>query len=132
MSLNKPATDPVAASSRWTGTPTWYLWDGGFIALGRSAGIVPPHEHHAIQIVVTVDGTVGIRDKRGDWCMARGVIVRPDVLHSYNANGAVCAMIFVDPESAEGVWLRTSLRDDITIIPQARIDACATELRKFM
>jgi len=36
--------------------------------------------------------------------MAPGVIVRPDVVHSYNGNGAVGAMLFVDPESTEGVW----------------------------
>ena len=132
MSLNKPASDGAAAPSRWTGSPNWYLWDGGFAALGRSEGIVPPHEHHAIQIVVAVDGTVGIHGKRGDWRMAAGVIVRPDVVHSYNGNGAVGAMIFVDPESAEGVWLKTSLREDITIVPESRIARCAPELRKFL
>jgi AraC family transcriptional regulator len=132
MSLNKSATDAATPPSRWTGTPNWYLWDGGFAALGRSEGIVPPHEHHAIQIVVAVDGTVGIQGKRGDWRMAAGVIVRPDVLHSYNGNGAVGAMIFVDPESAEGVWLKTSLRDDITIVPEPRTGRGAAELRKFL
>src|SRR5262249_45881926 len=95
-------------------------------------GIVPPHEHHAIQIVLTVEGTIGIRGKRGDWRMTPGVIVRPDVVHSYNGNGAVGAMLFVDPESTEGGWLRTSLRDDITIVPESRIAPCATELRKFL
>jgi AraC-like DNA-binding protein len=132
MSLNEPATNGGPAASRWTGTPNWYLWDGGFVALGRSEGIVPPHEHHAIQIVVAVEGTVGICGKRGDWRMAPGVIVRPDVVHSYNGNGAVGAMLFVDPESAEGVWLKTSLRDDITIVPEARIALCAAELRRFL
>jgi len=132
MSLNKPATEGSAAPSRWTGTPNWYLWDGGFAALGRSEGIVPPHEHHAIQIIVGVDGTVGIHGKRGDWRMAPGVIVRPDVVHSYNGNGAGGAMIFVDPESAEGVWLKTSLRDEITVVPEARIAKCGLELRKFL
>jgi AraC-like DNA-binding protein len=132
MSLNKPASDGIAVSSRWTGTPDWYLWEGGFVALGRSEGIVPPHEHHAIQIVVVVEGSIGIRGKRGDWRMAPGVIVRPDVVHSYNGNGAVGAMLFVDPESAEGVWLKTSLRDDITIVPESRIARCAAELRTFL
>jgi len=132
MSLNKPAAEGVAAPSRWTGTPNWYLWDGGFAALGRSEGIVPPHEHHAIQIVVAVEGTVGIHGKHGDWRLAPGVIVRPDVVHSYNGNGAVGAMIFVDPESAEGVWLKTSMRDDITVVPEARIAGCGAELRKFI
>ena len=132
MSLNKPASDGTAASSRWTGTPDWYLWEGGFAALGRSDGIVPPHEHHAIQIVIAVDGSVGIRGKKGDWRMAPGVIVRPDVVHSYNGNGAVGAMLFVDPESTEGVWLKTALRDDITIVPDKRIALCAGELRTFL
>ncbi len=64
--------------------------------------------------------------------MGRGVIVRPDVVHSYNPNGALGAMLFVDPESAEGMWLRTSLRDDITLVPEARLTACADELRRFV
>ena len=69
MSSTKRASDGAAALSRWTGTPDWYLWDGGFAALGRSEGIVPPHEHHAIQIVLTVEGRVGIVGKSGDWRM---------------------------------------------------------------
>jgi AraC-like DNA-binding protein len=136
MSLNKPGGVDVpaahSASSRWTGTPDWYLWDGGFLALGRSEGIVPPHEHHAIQIVLTVEGTVRIRGAHGDWRDARGVIVRPDVVHSYDGNGAVGAMLFVDPESTEGAWLRASLRDDITVVPERRIATCAAELGRFV
>lgn len=130
--MNEPASNTGAGSSRWTGTPDWYLWDGGFAALGRSEGIVPPHQHHAIQIVLSLEGSVGIQGKRGDWRMAAGFIVRPDIVHSYNGNGAVGAMMFVDPESSEGVWLKTSLRDDITVVPDARIAPCAAELRKFL
>jgi AraC-like DNA-binding protein len=132
MSLNKPAIDDQAAATRWTGSASWYLWDGGFFAVGRTEGIVPPHEHHAIQIVVAIEGSVGIRGRRGDWRMAPGIIVQPDVVHSYNANRALAAMVFVDPESIEGAWLRTSLRDEITLVPDARIATCATELRTFI
>src|ERR1043165_5617475 len=132
MSSNKPASDGAAAEARWAGTADWYLWEGGFAALGRSEGIVPPHEHHAIQIVLSVEGRVGIVGKSGDWRMTLGFIVRPDVVHSYNGNGAVGAMVFVDPESSEGVWLKTSLREDITIVPKARIARCAAELRTFL
>jgi AraC-like DNA-binding protein len=132
MSLNKPATDTANPSSRWSGTPNWYLWEGGFLAVGRTDGVVPPHEHHAIQIVVTVDGDFGMRGKRGDWQLAPGFIVRPDVVHSFNANGALGAMLFVDPESAEGVWLKTPLREDITTISEARVAMCRGELRKFL
>jgi AraC family transcriptional regulator len=108
------------------------MWDGGFIAVGQADGIVPTHEHHAIQIVLAVEGRLGIRGGHGDWRMTPAFIVRPDVVHTYNANGAVGALMFIDPESAEGVWLKVSLRDDITMVPESRLATCATELRKFL
>lgn len=41
-------------TSSSTTPPGWqpraYLWDGGWIGIGRAQGIVPPHAHHAIQI----------------------------------------------------------------------------------
>ena len=106
--VNKPAT----ASSP---SARWYLWDGGFLAVGKSNwGVIPPHSHHAIQIVVAIDGEMAIKGARGDWRTGRGIIVRHDVEHSYDGKGALGAMIFVDPESYEGVWLQTALADDIT------------------
>jgi AraC family transcriptional regulator len=129
--LNEPATTPDGRDSRWSATPRWYLWDGGFLALARAAGIVPPHAHHAIQIVITIEGEVGIRGKRGDWRMGPGIVVREDVVHSYNGNNALGGMVFVEPESVEGIWLRTSLRDDISIVPSTRLAGCSEELRRF-
>ena len=64
--------------------------------------------------------------------MGNGVAVRPDVEHSYNANGAVGAMLFVDPESLEGTWLRSSLRDEITLVPSSRLLSCTGELRRYL
>ncbi len=124
------STDPKP--SRWLGDVRWFIWDDGFMALGQSEGIVPPHDHHAIQVVIAVDGTVGIRSDPGDWQMATGVIVTPDFTHSYDGNGATGAMLFVDPESTEGVWLRKSARDGITIVPEARVAPCAEELRRSL
>ena len=126
--MNKPA----AAKAQWAHVPHWYLWDGGFLLIGRADAIVPPHEHHALQIVFAIDGEVGMKGKRGDWRMCRGAIVRPDVVHSFNANNALEAMLFVDPESTEGTWLRSALRDDITIVPDTRLAAPIAELRRFV
>jgi len=131
MSLNKLATSE-RGEARWSGAPSWYLWDGGFLAIGRSEGVVPAHAHHAIQVVITFEGTVGIRGKRGDWQMGSGIAVRPDVMHAYNANGAAGAMLFVDPESLEGIWLRSSLRNEITVVPSSRLVTCAGEVRRFV
>jgi hypothetical protein len=49
--------------------------------------------------------------------------VRPDAEHSFDCNGAFGVMVFVDPESSEGTWLSTSLRQDITVVPDTRSSA---------
>lgn len=101
----------TAASERpyqWLSTPRWYLWDGGFLLIGSAEGIVPPHAHHAIQIVIALDGRMAMRGALGDWRDGRGIIARQDAVHAFDCRGALGAMIFVDPESREGAWLRRS------------------------
>lgn len=128
--LNKPAT---ASSPSASPSARWYLWDGGFLAVGKSNwGVIPPHSHHAIQIVLAIDGEMAMKGTRGDWRTGPGIIVRHDVEHSYDGKGALGAMIFVDPESSEGVWLQTALADDITVVPEARTSVCAAALRTFV
>jgi len=109
----------------------WYVWDGGFLAIGQAKGIVPRHAHHAIQIVVALEGEIAVQGKDERWVAARGIIVGPDLEHSFDAQGAFAAMLFVDPESTEGVWLRASLQKDVTIIPERRVAACVSELKRF-
>src|SRR4051812_45195877 len=99
------------------GLPRWYLWEGGFLAIGKGGGEVPPHSHHAIQVFIALDGDPAIRPAGGDWLTGRGMIVRPDIEHAFDPRGAEGAMLFVDPESSEGRWLRTALTSDITIVP---------------
>jgi AraC-like DNA-binding protein len=93
--------------------------------------VIPPHAHHAIQIVVAIDGEMAIKGARRDWRAGRGIIVRHDVEHSYDGKGAPGVMIFVDPESYEGAWLQTALTEDITVVREARTAVCATALRTF-
>src|SRR4051812_32274595 len=45
---------------RWLSEPRWYLWEGGFLLIGRADGLVPAHAHHAIQIVLALDGAAAI------------------------------------------------------------------------
>ncbi|HWI17977.1 MAG TPA: AraC family transcriptional regulator [Vicinamibacterales bacterium] len=130
--MNKPATDGRDAQPRWESAPHWYLWDGGYLLVGRGQGIVPPHQHHAIQVVIGIDGDIAISGEDGDWRTGRGAIVRQDVAHSYNPQGRLGAMVFVDPESTEGAWLQTSVREDITLVPAPRLDHCVVELRRFL
>lgn len=117
---------------RWLSEPRWYLWEGGFFLIARADGVVPTHAHHAIQIVVALDGEVAIRGKEEEWSRGPAFIVRPDAAHSFNCSGSLGAMLFVDPESAEGIWLGNSLKRDITIVSGRRLASSVQELRKFI
>ena len=121
--LNKPA-------AYWQRL-RWYLWEGGFLVTGQAGGEVPPHSHHAIQIFLALDGAAAIRTTGSEWREGRGIIVRPDVEHSFNAQGATGALLFVDPESGEGVWLQSLLAEEITFAPAGRLEKCLAELRAF-
>jgi len=109
--------------------PRWYLWEGGFLLMGQGGGEVPPHAHHAIQVTFAFEGHSSVRAGDDPWRDARGLIVRPDVEHAFNANGGTGAMLFVDPESTEGTWLASALTEDITVVPEPRVAPCVEELR---
>ena len=135
--LNKPAAlgrqDAVWIAGATTSQPVprWYLWEGGFLVIAQAGGEVPPHSHHAIQIFLALDGAAAIRTTGSEWREGRGIIVRPDVEHSFNARGARGALLFVDPESSEGVWLQSLLAQDITLAPAGRLERCLAQLQAF-
>jgi AraC family transcriptional regulator len=112
-------------------SPRWYLWDGGFLAIGRNTGRIPVHSHHAIQISIAIDGTLQVGDAWGGWQECAGFIVKPDAPHALAGTDVDGALLFVEPEAYEGRWLRSSLTHDITIVPEARLETCATALRTF-
>ena len=130
--LNKPAAAADAAPAPYRSSGIrWYLWEGGFLAVGQAGGEVPPHAHHAIQVFVTIAGQAAIRAAGGDWREARGIIVRADVEHAFDARGSTGALLLIDPESAEGAWLQAALAEDITIVPDSRLEPCTAALRAF-
>jgi AraC family transcriptional regulator len=122
---------PSAEPYRWLSVPRWYLWEGGFLLTARAQGVVPSHAHHAIQIVIALDGSVAICGQDEGWRESRGIVVRPDAEHSFDCNGALGVMLFVDPESSDGAWLSASLRQDITPVADVRLDAIVPALRAF-
>jgi AraC family transcriptional regulator len=130
--LYKPAIAGSAGDPHQQNGPKWYLWDGGFLAIGRPEGVVPAHAHHAFQIVIGIDGDMAVQGARGAWQSGRGMVVPPDVEHSFDGQGALGAMVFVDPESREGVWLRSTFRRDIAFVPSERVASCGEELRNFL
>ncbi|HEX2206488.1 MAG TPA: AraC family transcriptional regulator [Longimicrobium sp.] len=107
----------------------WYLWDGGFLTLGRGRGVIPPHSHHAIQLTIGLDGAIGLREPDGEWQVFAGGMVAPDVPHQLDTMGTLQAILFVDPETHEGRWLRRAIRTPVAEIPAARLEASLPALR---
>jgi AraC-like DNA-binding protein len=93
--------------------------------------VVPAHSHHAIQVVVTMHGEAGVADENDQWRSGRGIIVPPNLVHSYSGQGSFGAMLFVDPDSIEGIWLRSTIANKITIVPDSRVTPAATALQAF-
>ncbi|HEX8362873.1 MAG TPA: AraC family transcriptional regulator [Longimicrobium sp.] len=127
MSEEQHPEEPAQPSSGWRAR--WYLWDGGFFALGRSFGVVPAHSHHAIQVTIALDGPVGLRGPDGRWHRHTGMAVAADVEHQFDGMGSTYAMLFVDPESREGRWLGRSLAAPVTEFPPAKLDPCVAAVR---
>jgi AraC family transcriptional regulator len=117
------------ATANWA--PLVYFWDGGWLGVGRGTAIVPPHAHHAIQITIGLDGPVALRHDAGPWEGYDAAVILPDVVHALDGRGVLGALIFLDPDSREGRWLRDSLRTPLSRIPRERLAAQLPPLLAF-
>jgi AraC family transcriptional regulator len=108
IDLNKTADLPTAgattAASRRSvaGIGRVLLWSGGSVWLGRDAGLVEPHAHHAIQIALAMDSQLRMASGDGEWRGHRGALVPPHLPHRFDGRGERTAMLFVEPETAPG------------------------------
>jgi AraC family transcriptional regulator len=110
----------------------WYMWDGGFLAMGESAGAVPPHDHHALQVAIPLEGRVALQVEDGEWHEYAAFMVAPDFRHAFNGLGNAVAMLFVDPETIEGRWLRRTIGESIACeVPAERLEPCVASLRSL-
>lgn len=82
--------------------------------------------------MIALEGFVTISGGGSGWRESRGIIVQPDVEHAFDCNGALGVMLFVDPESTEGVWLCSALQQAITDVPDARLDSVVAEFKPFV
>jgi len=78
------------------------LWSGGSLWIGRDAGRVECHAHHAIQIALAMDSHLRLATADGEWCEHRGALVPPHLPHRFDGCGQRIAMLFVEPETAQG------------------------------
>ena len=104
------------------------LWPGASLWIGRRAGPVAPHAHHALQISLALTGRVRLCSDSGDWAEHAGVLVRPHQRHAFDGNGEAVAQLFVEPETVLGRALLERHADPMTALPDAIAEAMAEPL----
>jgi len=98
-----PARGSVRAGIAIAGVGRVYLWNGGSLWIGHSAGGGDVHAHHAIQICLPLDVRVRFRRSADtDWDDYDGAIVRPDEPHQFDGCAGRVAQLFSEPETAVG------------------------------
>ncbi|XXF79974.1 helix-turn-helix transcriptional regulator [Myxococcaceae bacterium GXIMD 01537] len=89
----------------------------------RSAG----HAHHALHLVLGLDGPLRVRAGRGPWREMAGVLTAPDVPHAIDAEGRELLLLFLDPESDVGAALGATLTGPVRELTAAERDALAAD-----
>jgi AraC family transcriptional regulator len=104
----------------------FFAWDGGCILIGKHTDPVPPHAHHAIQIVCGSDARIRLRGSdKEPWAEHRVAIIPSRQPHSLDGTTASYgAVIFVEPETKEGRALTERyLRDGIASVDVSDVNA---------
>lgn len=128
--MSSPATSKQA-SPGWS--PRAYFWDGGFLGIGRptARAMVPPHSHHSFQVTISLEESVALSEGDERWTEVGGAVIMADQTHAFDPREQLVAMIFVDPETREGIWLRRSLRETINAVERERLAPAVAALRAF-
>ena len=91
------------------------------------------HAHHAMHLVVALEGTLGVRVGPGGGVRrAAGVLTTPDVEHAIDAQGVEVLLVFLDPESDAGQALRGALTEPVRLLSAAERDAVLAEPTTLM
>jgi AraC family transcriptional regulator len=119
------------------------LWSGGSLWIGRQAGRVERHAHHAVQVTLALDTPFRLRgDAAGatdaadaadaaEWREHRGAIVMPNQPHEFDGRGGAALHLFVAPETAQGrLLLERHGAVAITDLPGHIADELAGALRQ--
>lgn len=101
--LNKTADLGKASGKAIAGIGRVLVWEGGSLWIGRAAGLVQSHAHHAIQISLALTGCVRFRtSERAAWSDYSAALVMPHELHHFDGNGQSVAQLFIEPETMQG------------------------------
>lgn len=81
-----------------------FLWDGGCIFIGSTAGKFPVHAHQAIQISFGVTGEIRLRPSDDEpWASYTVALIPSRHPHAFDGTGVSAGVVlFVEPETREG------------------------------
>lgn len=85
------------------------------------------HAHHAMHLVLGLNGPLRVRAGRGPWQEMPGVLTAPGVRHAIDAAGHEVLLVFLDPESEAGAALRGSLDGPIRALSVGERDTLARD-----
>lgn len=106
------------------------LWSGGSLWIGRDAGRVERHAHHAVQIALALDSHFLMRDDHADWREHAGAVVLPHRPHRFDGCGRGVAQIFVEPETALGrALVQRHATETIADLPLDTVQTLVAPLR---
>jgi AraC-like DNA-binding protein len=125
------ASRPTPEARRAIGVGRVLLWSGGSLWIGREGGVAQAHAHHAIQITLALTGTVRLCHEGHPWHDYAGALVLPHHRHRFDGCGNATAMIFVEPETAQGQALKARFGSEpVSRLPDEAAMQMAEPLRK--
>lgn len=128
--VSSPYRAPASAKSI-AGIGRVLLWGGGSLWIGRAAGSVDLHAHHAIQVSLALSGRLKLRGEGGAWSEFLGALVRPHHRHQFDGCGESVAQLFVEPETVQGrALLKAHAGSGIEPLPDEIVAPLIVTLRR--
>ncbi|MBZ4408775.1 AraC family transcriptional regulator [Myxococcus sp. XM-1-1-1] len=119
----------LAPRAPWPDMPL-VVWPAA-LAMWGPGDMSSKHAHHAMHLMLCRTGTLSIRvDSARKDTRAAGVLVGPDVPHALDARGTEVVLLFVEPESHDGLRLRASLTESVRLFDEAARDALLASLQR--
>lgn len=107
-------------------------WNGGCLMIGAGAGEIAPHAHYAIQLVIGAPSGLRVRFGRdGDWQPCAAALLPSRATHTIAVHDCDwTAVLFVEPETAEGRALTKRLGGAVELLDADHIAVVARRLER--
>jgi AraC-like DNA-binding protein len=113
-------------------TGDFVAWSGGCLLIGSGAGVIAPHSHYAIQVVLGAPGGLRVQFGRGGaWQPCPAALVPSRATHTIDVFDCEWnAVIFIEPETPEGRALSARLNGALETLDAAAAEVAARRLER--